>query len=169
LYKSRQSAELSRGTFWAAFNCVTEYTDLVLEGNQTVQVDKLVMRRSIVGLLVERLNASYDLDLEFPDGNQAIDRISNQEIDALLSFRSDPKLDELRTALTRFDNGTFGICIGCKNRIDWSLLLCDPGRRICPNCEDEFRNPVPDASVSAYPNLESNFAALESLRDALDP
>jgi RNA polymerase-binding transcription factor DksA len=106
------------------------------------------MRRSIVGYLVERLNAAYDLDLEFPDGNQAIDGISNQEIDALLSFRSDSKLDELRAALTRFDNGTFGICIGCKNRMDWSLLLCDPGRRVCPNCEDDFRIPLPEASLS---------------------
>jgi RNA polymerase-binding transcription factor DksA len=128
-----------------------------MKGNPAMQVYKRVMRHSILALLVERLRASYDL--EFPEGTQAIDRISIYEIDALLYFRNDAKLNELRGALTRLDNGTFGICIGCKNRIDWSLLLRDPGRRVCPDCDNEFRTPILDVSVSAYLNRESTLFA----------
>lgn len=126
-----------------------------MEGNPTMRAYKIVMRRSILTLLVDQLKASCDLD--FPEGTKATDVITNREIDALLSFRSDPKLDELRGALTRLDNGTFGICIGCKNRIDRPLLFRDPGMRICPDCEERFRNPIPDASLSDSLNSESNF------------
>lgn len=119
-----------------------------------MRVYKLVMRRTIMALLLDRLR-EY---LEFPQMTQAIDRISIYEIDTLLYLRSDPKLDELRRALTRLDNGTFGICTECRRRIDWSLLLRDPGRRVCLDCDDEFRNPVLDAPVHAYANLEGTFA-----------
>jgi RNA polymerase-binding transcription factor DksA len=128
-----------------------------MEGNQTMKVYRFVMRRSIVALLVDRLKESHDL--EFPSGSHALDEISNYEIEALLSIRSDPQIDELRRALDRLDNCTFGICIGCKRRIDWSLLLRDPCRRVCPDCEVEFRNPAPDTSVTDYPNQERAFFA----------
>jgi RNA polymerase-binding transcription factor DksA len=124
-----------------------------------MKVYRLVMRRTIVALLVDRLKASHDL--EFPSGTHALDGISNYEIEALLSVRNDPQIDELRGALDRLDNRTFGICIGCRTRIDWSLLLRDPCRRVCPDCEHEFRNPVPDTSVSDYPNQERTFVAAQ--------
>jgi RNA polymerase-binding transcription factor DksA len=135
------------------FNCVTPYTDHELEGNSTMQVYKLVMRRSILALLVDRLRASADL--EFPEGTRAFDRISTFEIGALFYVRSDPALDELRGALTRLENGTFGICNKCKSRIGWSLLLRDPRKRVCPDCEDEIKKPILEATGSAYPSLES--------------
>ena len=133
------------------------YSDQDREGNLTMKVYRLVMRRSIVALLVERLKASHDLDL--PRGTHALDGITDYEIEALLSVRSDPQIDELRRALERLDNRAFGICIGCKSRIDWSALLQDPCRRVCPDCEVEFRNPAPDTSVTDYPNQERAFFA----------
>jgi RNA polymerase-binding transcription factor DksA len=79
------------------------------------------------------------------------------ELNALLAFRSDSKLEELRCALTRLDNDRFGICIGCKTLIEGSLLLNDPGRRICLRCEGELSKPVRDASVVGNPGLGSTF------------
>lgn len=104
-----------------------------------MQIYKLALRRSIIALLIDRLSATLDLD--FPDGTRAVDGISMYEIDAVLSFMSDRKLDELRDALTRLDVGTFGKCVRCKSRIDWSLLLRDPVRRFCPDCDVMTRNP----------------------------
>jgi RNA polymerase-binding transcription factor DksA len=127
-----------------------------MEGISTMKAYKVVMRRSILTLLVDHLRVSCDLD--FPEGSGVIDVITNSEIDALLSFRSDPKLDELRGALTRLDNGTFGICIGCKNRIDRSFLVREPDKRLCPDCEQRFRNPILDASLSALLTSENNFS-----------
>ena len=122
-----------------------------------MKIYRLVMRRSILALLIDRLKESHDL--EFPEGSNAIDGISNYEIEALLSLRSDPRLDELRGALTRLENRTFGICIGCRTRIDWQLLLRDPCKRVCPDCETDIRIPSMDASVSEYPNLGRNLVA----------
>jgi len=76
------------------FKCASEYPDQHLEGNPAMKVYRLVMRRSIVALIIDRLKASHDI--EFPEGSNAIDGISNYGIEALLSLRSDPRLDELR-------------------------------------------------------------------------
>ena len=126
-------------------------------GIQGIKVYRLVMRRSIVALLVDRLRASHEL--EFPSGTHALDGISNYEIEELLSIRNDPRIDELRGALLRLDHRTFGACTRCKNRIGWSLLLRDPCRRVCPDCESAFSNPVPDTSESDYPEQERVFVA----------
>ena len=138
-------------------DCAAGYNYRDMEGNQTMKVYRHVMRRSIVALLVERLKASHDL--EFSSGTHALDGITDYEIEALLSVRSDPQIDELRRALERLDNRAFGICIGCKSRIDWSALLQDPCRRVCPDCEVAFKHPAPDTSVSDYSNQERTFFA----------
>jgi RNA polymerase-binding transcription factor DksA len=97
-----------------------------------MQIYKLAMQRSILARLVDCLKASNDLD--FPKWPRTIDRISIHEIEALLCYRSTPRIEELRGALTRLRRGTFGICPVCRNRIEWSLLFRDPGVRACPGC-----------------------------------
>jgi phage/plasmid-like protein (TIGR03299 family) len=41
LYESGQGAGLSRGTLWGAFNCVTEYTDHVMEGDPSARLESI--------------------------------------------------------------------------------------------------------------------------------
>jgi phage/plasmid-like protein (TIGR03299 family) len=41
LYESGQGADLSRGTLWGAFNCVTEYTDHKMEDNPTTRLESI--------------------------------------------------------------------------------------------------------------------------------
>ena len=41
LHESGQGADLSRGTLWGAFNCVTEYTDHQMEGNSTARLESI--------------------------------------------------------------------------------------------------------------------------------
>ena len=41
LYETGQGADLSRGTLWGAFNCVTEYTDHVMEGNPAARLESI--------------------------------------------------------------------------------------------------------------------------------
>lgn len=41
LYESGQGADLSRGTVWGAFNCVTEYTDHEMEGDPTTRLESI--------------------------------------------------------------------------------------------------------------------------------
>lgn len=41
LYESGQGADLSRGTLWGAFNCITEYTDHAIEDNPTNRLESI--------------------------------------------------------------------------------------------------------------------------------
>lgn len=41
LYDSGQGANLSRGTLWGAFNCVTEYADHKMEGNPKARLESM--------------------------------------------------------------------------------------------------------------------------------
>jgi len=41
LHESGQGADLSRGTLWGAFNCVTEYTDHGTEGNPSTRLESM--------------------------------------------------------------------------------------------------------------------------------
>jgi phage/plasmid-like protein (TIGR03299 family) len=41
LYESGQGANLSRGTLWGAFNCVTEYTDHLMEADPSTRLESI--------------------------------------------------------------------------------------------------------------------------------
>ena len=117
-----------------------------------MKVYRLVLRRSIIALLVDRLKECCDIEL--PGGARSIDGFSNNELGSLLSLGSDPRLDELSGALDRLQDGTFGKCSACKSRIGWSLLLRDPARSVCPDCERHSSSPVHEVSESVYPEFE---------------
>jgi len=94
------------------------------------------MRRAILVHLFKHLNDHYNVQM--PVQGPGLDAISDSEIDALLSFRSDFVLEELRSALARLAGGTYGVCIGCKKPIEQRLLDHVPTMRICPHCESVF-------------------------------
>jgi RNA polymerase-binding transcription factor DksA len=90
------------------------------------------MQRVILSRLHHHLRAYYSIDLldELPSRHH----VSLQRIDALLAFKSDPQIDELRAALERLEEGTFGICLGCKEEMRDELMDVDPTRRLCDDC-----------------------------------
>ena len=104
---------------------------------------KRTARGAILCRLFEHLEDTYGIDWSkdlFVDG-----QLSLHQIDALLAFKHDALIDELRSALGRLEAGTYGICIRCRRRIDDALLEQDPARRVCSTCEGEFSH-----SVSTY-------------------
>jgi RNA polymerase-binding transcription factor DksA len=97
---------------------------------------KRAMRRAILSRLFENLQEHYALDYPrewFVDG-----QLSLHEIDAILAFKGEASLDELRQALDRLEEGTFGICISCKGEISQHDLDLDPVQRICMECEKQL-------------------------------
>ncbi|HTR99360.1 MAG TPA: hypothetical protein VML00_06380 [Bacteroidota bacterium] len=96
------------------------------------------MRRVVLRQLFDLLEERYGIELD--RAAFETDSVSLHEIDAALSFKSDPGLEELRGALDRIDDGTYGICIGCKSPIDWRLLVEEPARRMCEKCEVEYNH-----------------------------
>jgi RNA polymerase-binding transcription factor DksA len=94
------------------------------------------MRRLILCRLSVHLKEYYDIEWTgdpLADGTTLM-----HEVEAVLAFKSDAVLDELRCALERLEDGTFGACLCCKQAIDRRLLDADPTRRVCSECEREF-------------------------------
>jgi RNA polymerase-binding transcription factor DksA len=97
------------------------------------------MRSLVLSRMFDLLDQTYVIDI---DREEFVgERASLHEIDAVLAFKSDPHLDELRSALERIDDGSYGVCIGCKMDIDQRLLDEEPARRICAKCETEYNRP----------------------------
>jgi len=112
-----------------------------------MQRNKRAMRRAVLARMFDLLEESYGVDIsreEFVG-----EMISPHEVDALLSFKSDTRLVELRGALERINDGSFGICIGCKTEIELELLQREPARRMCARCEREFSRVTEDAESHA--------------------
>jgi RNA polymerase-binding transcription factor DksA len=107
------------------------------------------MRQVILGRLYTHLDEYYSISLseEFPTE----DRVSLNQIDAILAFKSDPQLDELRAAFERLEEGTFGLCLSCKEQIDDNLMDDDPTRRMCERCERVYSHVVLKQQASAIP------------------
>ena len=100
------------------------------------------MRRIILRNLYKHLQKEYSNgpSQEFLVGSQ----LTPHQIDAMCAFKSDPYLDELRGALVRLDDGTFGICIRCKGEISKEALSTNPVRRVCEDCERAMGCTVPE-------------------------
>jgi hypothetical protein len=110
-----------------------------MEGH-VMKKSKRSMRYLILSRLFDHLDEAYGLDWgrdSFVSGRQSL-----RDVDALLAFKSDPKIEELRSALDRLENGTYGVCIGCKSRISQELLDADPAHRFCLDCEQQFSHVV---------------------------
>ncbi|MEK9137294.1 MAG: hypothetical protein AAB393_09230 [Bacteroidota bacterium] len=98
------------------------------------------MRHLILTRLYAHLEEHYSISLadDFPFDEE----FTLHHIDAILAFRSDPQLDELRAALDRLEDGTFGVCISCKNSVDETSMDADPTRRFCERCEHMYSHVV---------------------------
>ncbi|MEO8169070.1 MAG: hypothetical protein ABI623_12535 [bacterium] len=97
---------------------------------------KRVIRQKVLSLLYDVLQDQYGIFYSretFLSGE-----LSLHDIDALLAFKSDSHLEELRNALDRLEDGSYGICISCKAHIRQDVLDRDPVQRICDRCEQKF-------------------------------
>jgi RNA polymerase-binding transcription factor DksA len=99
---------------------------------------KRSIRRTLLVELLRHLKSVYDFELT-PDAEREL-LYSSTGIDALLSFRSDSRLDDLHGALLRLESGKFGICIACKQAIAGELMDLDLTKRVCPSCEAHFNH-----------------------------
>lgn len=97
---------------------------------------KRVMRRQILSKLYDLLQEQSPMFYTretFINGE-----LSLHEIDAICAFRYNSPVEELRRALDRLEEGTFGICLGCKAAISQEVLDDDPTQRICTACEQKY-------------------------------
>jgi DnaK suppressor protein len=53
-----------------------------------------------------------------------------------LKTRQDVRLRELKDALERIENGTYGICMECEEDIPVRRLMAQPTTRLCVGCQE---------------------------------
>ena len=118
-----------------------------------MRMSKRSIRRIIVLALLNHVKSAYDYEL--PEEDVRTMMYSDAGLDALLSFRSDSRLDDLRGALLRLESGTFGLCLACKTPIARIHLEGNITRRICPSCEAGLSHRPFSAGVTAVPALHN--------------
>jgi RNA polymerase-binding transcription factor DksA len=104
-----------------------------------MRINRVEARTAVLRLMFARLSERYGVEIHSDD---QLDRVSLHEVDSLLAFKSDQRLEDLRKALSRLDDGTYGRCLCCKGVIEPQLLGLDPARRVCSRCEQRFFHPV---------------------------
>ena len=105
-----------------------------------MMINVRTMRKAVLSEIFDHLERTYGVDLRRDEFIGGV--MSSHEIDGILSFKSDPRLDELHEALHRIEQGTYGVCLSCKHEIGDSVLQRDPGSRMCSVCEHEYSKPV---------------------------
>ena len=99
-------------------------------------------------LLQERQNLQQRLQEE--EERQAAERLRNpdradladaynrgQRISALMA-RTERQLEEIDAALTKVDEGTYGICDVCENEINPERLRAIPWATLCVKCQEKL-------------------------------
>jgi RNA polymerase-binding transcription factor DksA len=59
----------------------------------------------------------------------------DQAVDAALKRKVEASLEEIEQALTKLDNGTYGLCEACGGRIDRARLEALPQAKRCLECQ----------------------------------
>ena len=63
-----------------------------------------------------------------------MDAINNKSVTEAALRKAKDKLDKLKFALPKVDDGDFGLCIKCKKPIPLGRILIMPQARTCVNC-----------------------------------
>jgi DnaK suppressor protein len=78
-----------------------------------------------------------DTDEELPDPNDRATRESDRAKELRLRDRDRKLMEKIQVALRRIDEGTFGICDSCGQRIDLARLRARPVTTLCIECKRE--------------------------------
>jgi DnaK suppressor protein len=88
------------------------------------------------GTSADRDGANLDFDENFADSGQVT--AERGEVEAL-SGQLAETLQDIEDALAKFDEGTYGECESCHQRITEARLEAMPAARLCMNCASQRR------------------------------
>lgn len=99
------------------------------EYRQRLEKERLILLNDI-----EKIEKPVDFgpDPDTEEESDEAEEISNQ---LAISHNLKNRLDEIDLALSKIQNGTYGVCENCGKNIDLSILEIDPESRLCKNCK----------------------------------
>ena len=112
---------------------MSDTTDAVLRGQLQEERDRL---RDQLQRLGHGDGASLDFDENFADSGQVT--AERSEVDALAG-QLDETLKDIEDALAKFDEGNYGECESCHQRISEARLEAMPAARLCIKCVSQRR------------------------------
>jgi len=110
------------------------FRDALLEERQRVEHAIATLRAEHPGSLddeVEEVNASAAGDHLADTATATLGR----EIDYTLGDNAEQVLSEIDAALTRIEEGTYGICVNCGDEIPPERLEANPWASLCIDCK----------------------------------
>ena len=95
-------------------------------------------RKSLEGFRPDLANGDRQALLveSSPDEMDRIQRFSERESAMNHLERNSKRLREVKAALQRMDQGTFGVCAGCEDRIGLKRLMAVPWVSTCLACQE---------------------------------
>jgi DnaK suppressor protein len=67
------------------------------------------------------------------DGTEAFEQAKDQS----MRTRLQDTLKSVQEALQKFDQGTYGTCESCEQKIDWARLEAKPHAKLCIKCQQK--------------------------------
>lgn len=99
---------------------------------------------------LERILRTRDLTIEtFADPLDEIQQAAELELAIETADRTSAKLAEIRLALDRLEDGTYGICADCDEDIAPNRLRAVPWATRCIRCQEAFEQQSEAADVEA--------------------
>ncbi len=74
---------------------------------------------------------SEDMDIERADRNEVADKFESFEGDAAILKELEPQLNDVKLALGKIEDGTYGVCEVCGEAIETDRLEANPAARTC--------------------------------------
>ena len=105
--------------------------------------ENLLKRRELItSALNAQLNTLQDEDSSSDEVGDSAKAVEEEDVAAILAETEASELDDIREALFKIKNGTFGICEGCDEPIPLARLEAIPNAAYCLKCKIEAEKHV---------------------------
>ena len=115
---------------------------LIEELKGKLEEEKKSIQKELESFASEDPNLKHNWDTKYPnreDGDKDDEADEVQEYDNMLSLEHslELKLKDVKSALEKIENGTYGICENCGKKITEERLLACPEAKTCLKCNEK--------------------------------
>lgn len=112
---------------------------LIDELKEKLEAEKKNIQKELESFASEDPNLKHNWDARYPnreDGDKDDEADEVQEYDNMLALEHslELKLKDVKNALEKIENGTYGICEKCGKKINEERLLACPEAKTCLKC-----------------------------------
>ena len=112
------------------------------ELKEKLDKEKSSLQKELETFATEDKNLKHNWDAKYPnreDGDKDDEADEVQEYDNMLALEHslELKLKDVKSALEKIENGTYGVCENCGKEISEERLLVCPEAKTCLNCPEK--------------------------------